>query len=492
MTARDLLAISAGNLWRMKLRTGLTIAGIVIAIAAFVSMVSFGAGTKENIDRQFRELGLLTTIQVYPQRRPNEPEGLNAALNSARLDAAATERIGKIPGVLLVYPYDLFSVKLRLGDSLIDARAQALSRAALQTKLFSRLRAGKIFDADTSRQVVLSANLLKRLGTTFPDSLVGLHCIVSVQVSTIDSAFGHVLADGGVTALDRLRRIHVDSLLFNLAYRSRVIRAEANEAVRRFVAGFLNARRTVSDTLTVSGVMETEQVGRVRMEPVIIPFRTGERFTRSGMSGNPTDLFAAMSSGNLFSSADDPSGKTFSQLTVNFDPHVLYTSVKDSIEAMGYRTFSFAEAFEEIQKTFVYFNTALGLVGLLALVTASLGIVNTMVMSILERKREIGIFKSLGADDREIRALFLAESGAMGFIGSSIGILFGWVITRIVSVVAHIYMRREGIPELELFALPLWLILIALAIGIGVAVVAGLYPASRAARIDPVEALRND
>jgi ABC-type lipoprotein release transport system permease subunit len=238
--------------------------------------------------------------------------------------------------------------------------------------------------------------------------------------------------------------------------------------------------------------MESDAMGNVRMEPAIIPFRTGERFSSSGMSGNPTDLLAAMSAGNLFTGPGDPSGKTFSQVNINFDPHVLYTPIKDSIEALGYRTFSFAEAFEEIQKTFVYFNMALGAVGLLALLTASLGIVNTMVMSILERKREIGIFKSLGANEGEIRLLFLVESGVIGFLGAALGIATGWVITRIATVIAHIYMRKEGIPDLELFSLPLWLILIALGVGVGVAILAGLYPAARAARIDPVEALRND
>lgn len=488
MIARDLLMISAGNLWRMKLRTTLTVTGIVIAIAAFVSMVSFGAGTKENIDKQFNELGLLTTMQVYPLRRPNDPE----ALKSARLDPAALDRIARIPGVLLVYPYDVFTVKVKLGDSLIDSRAQSLSQAALQTKLFSRLRAGKIAREESSRAVLVSEGLLKRAGITSADSAVGKSVIVSVQVSTIDSALGHLIVDGGESVLDRVRHIQFDSLLFDAGYRGRVIRTEANEAVRRFVNGFINARRTVSDTLRICGVLEADQPGRVRMEPVIVPFRTGQRFSTSGLSGNPADLFAAMSAGNLFSATDDPSGKSFSQVTVNYDPHVLYTTIKDSIEAMGYRTFSFAAAFEDIQKTFVYFNMALGAVGLLALLTASLGIVNTMVMSILERKREIGIFKSLGADEGEIRVLFLVESGAIGFIGSTLGICSGWVITRIVTVIAHIYMRREGIPAMELFALPAWLILIALAIGVGVAVVAGLYPAARAARIDPVEALRTE
>ena len=488
MIARDLLAISSANLWRMKLRTTLTVAGIVIAIAAFVSMVAFGAGTKENVEKQFNELGLLTTMQVYPQHRPGEPE----ALNSPILDAAALEKIAKVPGVLLVYPYDVFNVKVKIGDTLIDSRAQSLSRAALETKLFSRIKAGSIFANDSSRTAILSTRLLKSAGIGAPDSIVGRRVVVSVQVSSSYSALAHVIVEGGVTVLDRVKRIKFDSLLFSTAYRGRIIRSEANEAVRRFVNGFVSGRRTVLDTLTVAGVMETDQVGRVRMEQIIIPFRTGERFSTSGLSGNPTDLFAAMSSGNLFPSPNDPSGKTFSQVTLNFDPHVLYGPIKDSIEAMGYRTFSFAASFEEIQKTFVNFNMALGTVGLLALLTASLGIVNTMVMSILERRREIGIFKSLGADEGAIRMLFLVESGAIGFIGAVAGICSGWVITRIVSFVAHRYMRKEGIPEFELFVLPPWLILTALCVGVAVAIAAGLYPASRAARIDPVEALRNE
>jgi len=159
---------------------------------------------------------------------------------------------------------------------------------------------------------------------------------------------------------------------------------------------------------------------------------------------------------------------------------------------LGFRTFSFAAEFEKIQQVFIYFDLALGVVGLIALITASLGIVNTMVMSINERRREIGVLKSLGADDSDIRRLFLIESGVMGVLGTAGGILFGWIITRIVSAIAQAYMKSEGIPPLDLFALPVWLILIALGIGVGVNMLAGWYPAARAARVDPVAALRNE
>jgi putative ABC transport system permease protein len=115
-----------------------------------------------------------------------------------------------------------------------------------------------------------------------------------------------------------------------------------------------------------------------------------------------------------------------------------------------------------------------------------------MVMSVSERRKEIGILKSLGADDVDIRNLFLIESGVMGAVGTVMGILTGWGASRIISAVVKFYMKRQSLPEVELFALPFWLIGIALAVGIGVSVLAGTFPAARAARVDPVEALRND
>ncbi len=490
MTVRDLIVISTGNLWRMKLRTFLTTAGVLIAIAAFVSMLSFGAGNQEYVEGEFNKLGLFSTMQVYPKYNPNRDTAPDTS-NAPKLDRSAIERLTSIPGVNLVYPFDAFAVTVRIGDSLFSSKAQALPSAAVKTKLYSRLLAGAPFDSNSSRQALVTDEFLKRAGISSPDSAIGRTLILSARVSTVDSGIAHIMSDQDRSLSHVMQRIRFDSLS-NKSYMSRLLRSEASEAFKRFLDGYMNAQRVVSDTLVICGVREGGRGIRIRAEEVIVPMATASRFNVGGPSGNPADIVGAMRSGTLFSQSDDASGKTFPQVTIDFDPKVFYKSIKDSVEAMGFRTFSFAAEFEQIQKMFLYFDLALGVIGLIALGTASLGIVNTMVMSITERRKEIGVLKSLGADEGDIRWLFLVESAVIGVLGTIGGIFFGWLITRVVSAVAQGYMRREGIPEMDLFSLPPWLILVALGIGVGVSVLAGFYPAARAARVDPVEALRNE
>jgi len=201
MIFHDSITISIGNLWRIKFRTILTVAGIVIAIAAFVSMVSFGAGTKENIDKQFDQLGLLSTIQVYPQRRPNDPE----SFKSPRLDVAALDRFAKIKGVLMVYPYDPFKVTIRLGDSTIDSRAQSLSHNVMETKLFSKMRAGTIFASDSSRSAIISSDLLKKAGFRSADSVINLPPVSVARAALPPLASARGGSTGGTSPLQEVR-----------------------------------------------------------------------------------------------------------------------------------------------------------------------------------------------------------------------------------------------------------------------------------------------
>jgi putative ABC transport system permease protein len=131
-------------------------------------------------------------------------------------------------------------------------------------------------------------------------------------------------------------------------------------------------------------------------------------------------------------------------------------------------------------------------VGMIGITVASLGIVNTMVMSILERYREIGIMKAVGATDGDVQRIFLFESGAIGLLGGLFGLGLGWAVSMVINAIVNTLMARQGVPHMEYFSFPWWLCLGAIAFSILVSLIAGVYPTRRAARVDPVVALRHD
>ncbi|MBN2170634.1 MAG: ABC transporter permease [Candidatus Krumholzibacteriota bacterium] len=482
MSLRDVLGIAVGNLRRVRLRSFLTVSGVVIAIGAFVAMLSFGAGNRRLVTQQFQELGLLFTMQVTPR----------AESDSTRvpLDDDAVRALGELPGVELAFPLDDLPVTVRLLGRESETTAQALPRAAFTTRLYSRLAAGEAPGEDGAGDAMVTEALLDELDIGDPDSVVGARLLLEMRVASADSGFAEAFAVDPDTLRDRLARVRLDSLS-DQGYRRRLVFREINEATSRFMRGFM-AGRTLHDTLTVRGVLEGGHQGqRLRVGPVIVPVATALRFHGAGLPPEPMALMRAAGGGDLFATEQAREGE-FPQVTLQLDPRADHAAVADTVRALGLRAFSFAEQYDEIRRAFLFFDLGLAAVGLVALITAALGIVNTLVMSITERRREIGIFISLGADTRDIRLLFLVESAVIGLVGSIFGIALGWLVTRIASGVAKAIMTRQGLPPMEVFALPLWLILMAVGIGLGVSLVAGSYPAARAAKVDPVEALRGE
>ncbi len=159
---------------------------------------------------------------------------------------------------------------------------------------------------------------------------------------------------------------------------------------------------------------------------------------------------------------------------------------------MGFRSLALLDQFKEIQQGFLVMNMILAAVGMIAIVVASLGIINTMVMSILERYSEIGIMKAVGASDGDIQRVFFFESSAIGFLGGIFGLALGFGVSGLINRIVNYFLARQGVPFIDYFSFPWWLGLGAIAFSIVVSLISGIYPARRAARIDPVRALRHD
>jgi ABC-type antimicrobial peptide transport system permease subunit len=165
-------------------------------------------------------------------------------------------------------------------------------------------------------------------------------------------------------------------------------------------------------------------------------------------------------------------------------------AVQDAVNQMGFRTFSVLDATKSLRRFFTVLDLFLGIFGSLALAVATLAIINTLVMAVLERRREIGVMKAIGASDQDVKRLFFTEAGAMGFFGGILGIVLGFGIGKAINFGTGVYLHSKQLPSEPVWIMPPWLVGAAIAFSVIVSLLAGLYPASRAAKLDPVQTLK--
>lgn len=164
--------------------------------------------------------------------------------------------------------------------------------------------------------------------------------------------------------------------------------------------------------------------------------------------------------------------------------------VQDYLTNLGYEAYSNAEWVQSSQQSMATIQMVLGGIGAVSLFVAAIGITNTMMMSIYERTKEIGVMKVLGCDLRNIRSLFLMEAGFIGLIGGIIGLGLSFAISTVINKLAATsqeYMITSGISYI-----PFWLIGLSLLFAILVGMVAGFFPARRAMKLSPLAAIRNE
>jgi putative ABC transport system permease protein len=408
----------------------LTTLGVAIACGSLVSMVAFALGMQRQAERPFTRLGLFNQIEVFPRK----PEGTN---RPPVLDDAALGRLAKLDGVAGAYPQlQVTGVKVRRGDREETAVALAVPRElALVGMIQEMLTAGRFFaaDAPTEAEVIVSGPLAEELGFT-----------------------------NGVEAVDQTLQLEASGLTSAGAGRF--------EFERRLLA------------VRVIGVYS-------------MPGMTPMFARRSVLL--PVDLIKSIPGARFQAAVDqlkaggDAADAGYGQVIVKAAHPREVARVKKAIEAMGYRTRALIDQLQEMRRFFIFLDLLLAAVGAVALVVASLGIVNTLLIAVLERTQEIGLCKALGASGGDLRILFLTEAAWVGLWGGVGGLLLGWTVAQVLNLAARVYTRHLGMPlEGSLFAFPPWLLIGTIFFAILVSMLAGVLPAGRAARVDPIRALR--
>jgi ABC-type antimicrobial peptide transport system permease subunit len=493
MSFFDILGLSLRNLREAKLRAALTTMGVIVGVAVIVTMVSFGLGLQRNTLARFKALDLFNEIRVFGRSLSSLATGLATRRrgdgandggpragggNPARdnpptrvLDDGAVEEIAKIPGVIYVEPTIFFQSYVRSDGRVLQQQVFGAT-VPNESSRFKQFVAGAMIGSSKAGEAVVTERFTRDFGYGQPADAVGqtVELLAPSKPGSSNSAtkeqdepsnfFGIPLDDNAYDTEEQFQG------LLTRSFR---------------ISGVLKG-----DTASSGGGLR----GLMQGGDVYVPVEAARDWNRE--FPDPTKQVAlelARKSGAL--AAGQSEGYDSAVIRVQ-DPVVL-TSVRDRLTSLGFGSFSIVDQIDQIRTIFLIVDSALGLLGGISLLVASFGIANTMIMSIFERTREIGIMKAIGAEDLEIKLIFFIEAAVIGISGGVIGSLVAWGLAAVSNRLAFRFIiKPQGGSFVDFFELPPILWIGAILFAALVSIVAALYPASRAARIDPVKALRHD
>ena len=466
MKIPDLTELALRNLRESLLRNSLTTIGISVGVASLVAMLSLGTGLQQMFSRRLAKSGLFDTVLVSSRRelrgmgREEERKGPTPG-ESRVLDEPARQEIERLPNVTEAYPDIRFVTELRYEDKPHLTMISALPQSAKANDAFDGMQ-GAFFSSDAEAAVILQKSFAEELLGKTPPLGAAEPSVAELAKPLLGKELTMRYAQRQATPPTPLSRAtesaSADDRITGAAYS-----VVSREQKLRIVG--------ISD-------LDPESMRGPMRAKVFLPLKLAESLHVM----QPTDLREISRA-----ASDQP---VYSSISVRVKNPAQVQGVEDAIKKMGFTTFSILDASNSLRQVFRVLYAFLGIFGSLALTVASIGIVNTLVMAILERRREIGIMKAIGASDADVKKLFFAEAGAMGILGGIAGVVLGWAIGQVINFGINIYLRSQSVPPEHFWAVPLWLVVFSIIFAFLVSLVSGLYPASRAAKLDPVQALR--
>lgn len=480
MKIYDMIELAGRNLREAGLRNSLTTVGISVGVASLVAMLSLGIGLQQFFNRQLGRSGLFDSIFVAQRSEfrggRNQPGDLTPP---KPLDDAARKSFEQVAGVDEVYPYVSSMGEFRLESTKPEdshfSIVGGLPPSARGSEAFDDFQGSFYSSPDAAEAIVLG---------DFARILLGL----PPEPQNADQKL----------TPEQAEQLLGKTLVFRYAQRSVDIPAPtagsdaASSATGSASPSSAQADSADSDNSAFSVVRKEQNlkiVGVVTSEPY-----RGMRQGRTSvlLPVGFAESLNLVQQGDVRSLIRPGQGKVYNNMVVRVAKSKNVPTVEEQIKKLGFNAFSIVDASRNLTLAFTFLDLFLGIFGSLALAVASLGIVNTLVMAILERRREIGIMKALGASDGDVKRIFFLEAGSMGVLGGILGAGLGWLIGRGINLGTNLWMTRHDLKPQDFWYVPLWLVISALIFSFWVSLGAGLYPAMRAARLNPVEALRHE
>ena len=451
----DLLRMSISNLWKRKLRTVLTVLGVVIGITSIVVMVALGNGLKQSMLDSYSNYSSMTQIQIYSGGFYSSSSGQD---EEKRLDDAFVQQLKGMEHVEAVYPKLNFSAIAKVGLYRGYLDIYGVTQEELAT-MDIPIAQGKLPDSSTELQFFYGNNVLMNFyidktnvspwweNNEMPD--VDLMNDPIFVIFDQDAYWG---SQGGGNPGD----------------------------------GSTPVKQPKKYVIEACGMMDGEfgEWGNNYSQSVLCDMDALKAELKRIFKKNPIP--------------GQPTGKNgkpykemfYSEMVVQVDDMANVTALTEMINDMGYNANSSVEWIQQEIDSMNMIQAVLGAIGAVAMLVAAISITNTMMMSIYERTKEIGVMKVLGCDMRNIGSLFLMEAGFIGFLGGVVGLLLSYSLSGGINylVAQSPDMGMEG----GISYIPFWLALLSMGFAILVGMVAGFFPARRAMKLSPLAAIRNE
>ena len=463
MRILDLLRMSSSSLWKRKFRTVLTVLGVVIGTASIVVMISLGLGLNRATMEQIEQSGGLTTIQVMEGYGGSSGGAVSVMGYSTssdeqvnRLDDAIVESFKMLEHVDSVVPILQVSALGKYGPYEAYLNIQGMPSEAL-AQLNIQVGEGHL-PTDSGELEFFYGN---QVAADFYNP----------------KTYEYPYYETGEYAVDFMKDtvfiIFDQQAYYASQYQSQSPGEDSGTAVqppKKYIIPTAGVEKP-NDENTWSSYGY-----RVLCDLDALKTTLKRVFRNKAIPGQPTT-----SSGKPYKEI------YYSEVDVNVDDIDHVKEVQELIQSMGYQTYSNAEWVQSTQQQYANIQAMLGGIGAVSLLVAAIGITNTMMMSIYERTKEIGVMKVLGCDMRNIQAMFLIEAAYIGLIGGVVGLGLSYGISAIINKAVAASGNMTNLSYI-----PFWLAGASVIFAVIIGMVAGFFPSRRAMRLSPLAAIRNE